>query len=29
MGDGLTSRPITSNRLTIIRYLFRANTVDL
>lgn len=29
MGDRLTSRPITSNRLTIIRYLFRANAVDL
>ena len=29
MGDGLTNRPITGNRLTIIRYLFRANVVDL
>ena len=28
MGDKLTSRPITDNRLTIIRYLFRANVVD-
>nr|DAG23253.1 MAG TPA: hypothetical protein [Caudoviricetes sp.] len=27
-GDGLTSRPITGNRLTIIRYLFRANIAD-
>lgn len=29
MGDGLTNHSITSNRLTIIRYLFRANVVDL
>ena len=29
MGDVLTSRPITDSRLTIIRYLFRANVVDL
>lgn len=29
MGDGLTSRLITGSRLTIIRYLFRANVVDL
>lgn len=25
----MTSRPITDSRLTIIRYLFRANVVDL
>lgn len=25
----MTSRPITGNRLTIIRYLSRANAVDL
>ena len=29
MGDRLTSRPITGNKLTITRYLFRANVVDL
>jgi hypothetical protein len=29
MGDGLTSRSIENNKLTIIRYLFRANVVDL
>lgn len=29
MGDRLTSRPIADNRLAIIRYLFRANVVDL
>ena len=29
MGDGLTNHSIASNRLTIIRYLFRANVVDL
>ena len=29
MVDGLTSHPITDNRLTIIRYLFRANIVAL
>ena len=29
MGDKLTSRPITGNRLTITRYLFRANVVNL
>ena len=28
MGDRLTSRPITGNKLTIVRYLFRANIVD-
>lgn len=25
----MTSRPITGNRLTVIRYLFRSNVVDL
>lgn len=29
MGDGLTSRPITDNKLTTTRYLFRENAVDL
>nr|DAM26330.1 MAG TPA: hypothetical protein [Caudoviricetes sp.] len=29
MGDRLTSRPTTGNRLTITRYLFRSNVVDL
>ena len=29
MGDRLTSRPITGDRLTITRYLFRVNVVDL
>lgn len=29
MGDRLTSRPITGNKLTIISYLFRANVTDL
>ena len=29
MGDRLTSRPITDNKLTTTRYLFRANAVDL
>ena len=29
MGDRLTSRPITDNRFTIIRHLFRVNVVDL
>nr|DAZ45013.1 MAG TPA: hypothetical protein [Caudoviricetes sp.] len=29
MGDRLTSQPITGNRLTVIRCLFRANAVDL
>lgn len=29
MGDRLTSQPITNDRLTIIRYLFRVNVVDL
>ena len=29
MGDRLASRPITGNRLTIIRYLFHANVGDL
>nr|DAX23090.1 MAG TPA: hypothetical protein [Caudoviricetes sp.] len=29
MGDGLTSRPIANGRMTIIRYLFRENAVDL
>ena len=29
MGDRLTSRPIAGNRLTITRYLFRSNVVDL
>lgn len=29
MGDRLTGQPITGNGLTIIRYLFRANVVDL
>ena len=29
MGDRLTSLTITGNRITIIRYLFRANVVDL
>ena len=29
MGDRLTSRPITGNIFTIIRYLFRADVVDL
>nr|DAL31034.1 MAG TPA_asm: hypothetical protein [Caudoviricetes sp.] len=28
MGDRLTSRPIKNNKLTIIRYLLRANIVD-
>ena len=28
MGDGLTSHPITDNRLTIIRYLYRSNPAD-
>ena len=27
-GDGLTNHSIISNRLTIIRYLFRANPAD-
>lgn len=29
MGDGLTSHSITNSILTLIRYLFRTNVVDL
>nr|DAM50091.1 MAG TPA: hypothetical protein [Caudoviricetes sp.] len=29
MGDRMTSHSIENNKLTLIRYLFRANVVDL